>query len=102
MSGCLFILCYHYMKVEQKLWHATHGWTQVSHRDLKNSAGLVLAFGNRAVLNDPERYYELKKHYPNAHILTCSTSGEILDSKVLDDTIVATAICFDKTTIRVC
>jgi hypothetical protein len=89
------------MKVEQKLWHATHGWKHVIQQDLMDSAGLVLAFGSRAVLSDRERYFELKKQYPNAHILTCSTSGEILDSKVLDDTIVATAICFEKTTIGV-
>lgn len=89
------------MKVEQKLWHAAHGWKLISNQHLKDSAALVLAFGNREVLGDPARYHELKKHYPNASIVTCSTSGEILDSRVLDDTVVATAIVFEKTTIRV-
>lgn len=89
------------MKVEQRLWHSSHGWKQVSNHNLQKSAGLVLAFGSRAVLSDHERYYELKKYYPNAHILTCSTSGEILGPKVMDDTIVATAILLEKTTIRV-
>jgi hypothetical protein len=89
------------MKVEQKLWHVSHGWKDVSHADLRNSAQLVIAFGSRQVLSDPKRYYELKEHYPHAHILTCTTSGEILGSKILDDTVVCTAILFEKTHVKV-
>jgi hypothetical protein len=89
------------MKVEQKLWRPANGWKRVSNNDLQLSATVVFAFGSTKALSDQNRYHELQQLYPNAHILTCTTAGEILGSKVLDDTIVATAIRFDRTTVRV-
>src|SRR5687768_17724589 len=81
------------MKIEQRQWHSTNGWKEVGQGDLQQySANLVLAFGSTEALSDPNRYHELKSFYPNANIVTCSTAGEILGSKVMDNTIVATAI----------
>src|SRR5688572_17540058 len=89
------------MKIEQRQWQSTHGWKEVSQQGLQYSANLVLAFGSTEALSDPQRYHELKSFYPNANILTCSTAGEILGPKVVDNTIVATAIYFERTTVRV-
>jgi hypothetical protein len=39
--------------------------------------------------------------YPDAHLVGCSTSGEICGVQILDDSIVATALEFEDTTVRV-
>ncbi|MBI3483206.1 MAG: hypothetical protein HY015_09585, partial [Bacteroidetes bacterium] len=89
------------MKIEQKLWSLKKGWTSVHQHSLKDKAQLVLAFGSREALSHSDRFFELKSFYPHAHILCSSTSGEILGGKVLDETIVATALYFEKTVLKV-
>src|SRR4029077_12689969 len=42
----------------------------------------------------------LRTMYPDAHLLGCTTAGEICGTTVSDDSVVATAIRFDHTTIR--
>ena len=39
--------------------------------------------------------------FPAAHILGCSTGGQISNDDVTDDEIAAAAICFDATRLRV-
>ena len=39
----------------------------------------------------------IRARFPAAHVLGCSTAGEIAGTQVLDDTFVATAVHFDKT-----
>ncbi|MCZ2356268.1 MAG: FIST C-terminal domain-containing protein [Bacteroidia bacterium] len=68
---------------------------------VKTNANLVFAFGGRDLLEDPKRVAEIKKFYPKAQVILGSTSGEILNTSVLDDTIIATAIQFEKTPISV-
>ena len=59
-------------------------------------AQLVLLFGGTRLLRERLGLHELRNAYPAAHLLGCSTSGEILDTQVGDDTLVATAIHFDR------
>lgn len=60
---------------------------------------LVIAFGGRALLEENTYYDYLKKEFPNANIVTCSTAGEIYADGVLSDSIHATALEFEKGTI---
>jgi hypothetical protein len=86
------------MEVEQSIWTRAEGWKpKCPDRRLRESA-LVLAFGAGELL--AERYAELRETYPRSRILGCSTAGEIFDSKVSDDTVVATAVAFSSTTLR--
>jgi len=64
-------------------------------------AQLVLAFGERTVLESYNVYEELRKRFPTAEIVINSTSGEIFQDRVYDEAIVVTAIEFEKTSIRV-
>ncbi len=51
--------------------------------------------------SNPEKFVKsLKKKYPEATIIGCSTAGEIMGDQVLDDTIVLTAVQFEKTKIK--
>lgn len=86
------------MQVERMLWTEKVGWD--SHPAM-NDAHLVLYFGGRDPLKEKDYYLELKNFYPNAHILGCSTGGEIYGAEVLDDSVVVAAIRFEKTKLHV-
>ena len=45
-------------------------------------------------------FKEIRQSYPNAYILSGSTAGEILKTRVYDDSLVATAIWFENTVIN--
>ncbi|MCH8330070.1 MAG: hypothetical protein IH946_01610, partial [Bacteroidetes bacterium] len=87
------------MKVEQKKWQQDSGWDTNGEETLTD-ANLVLVFGGTETLSDPTRFDEVKAFYPKATILTCSTAGEIMDVEVTDETIVSTAIRFEKTPLK--
>jgi len=88
------------MKTEQIIWRPSSGWDYIANNNLSESANLVLAFGSREILESPERFFEIKEKYPNADIMINSTSGEIHDINVYDDTIVLTAIHFEHTELK--
>ncbi|WP_339651467.1 FIST N-terminal domain-containing protein [uncultured Maribacter sp.] len=60
---------------------------------------LVLVFGNRYMLESEHLYAEVKDLFPNSHIVFGTTSGEIIDDRVLDGTVVLTAIEFEKSSV---
>jgi hypothetical protein len=64
------------------------------------AAQLVLLFGSRGVLKEQHHLDEIKQAYPRAHLLGCSTAGEIYATQVCDDSLVATAIQFEATPIE--
>lgn len=81
-------------------WTRQRGLKKISENALAADADLVLVFGARKLLANPDRYAELRQEYPNAQIVMGSTSGEILGDMVYDDTLSITAIDFEKTSIR--
>jgi hypothetical protein len=88
------------MQVEQRVWSDGPGWSEPKGGPLRGLASLVLVFGARGALGRSEPLAVLRGLYPQARILGCSTAGEICDTRVLDDSIVATAVRFDWTEIR--
>lgn len=89
------------MTIEQKKWTVKEGWQWQGSKQLTQPPQLVLAFGSRRVLTEAQRFQELRNMYPKANIVCASTAGEILDCRVLEDSLVVTAIHFEKTMIRV-
>lgn len=61
---------------------------------------LVLAFGERIFLESLKPYQKLHSLYPNAQIIICSTAGQISNTTLVKQNIVATAIQFEKSTIK--
>lgn len=88
------------MKTEQRNWSANKGWEEASSNGLNGSANLVTVFGSRTALSDPARFNEIKNFYPNAQILCGTTSGEIFNDAVYDDSIVVSAVEFEKTNLK--
>ncbi len=88
------------MKIEQKKWTKESGWVELSNNNLKDTANLILVFGDSTLLADPNHFTEIKAMYPAGHILLGSTAGEILDTHVYDNSITITAVQFEQTQIK--
>ena len=85
------------MQIEQRQWTSGQGWNRPA--SLEGPVHLVVIFGGTSVLKEGSCIAELRKAYPRASVLGCSTAGEICDTRVSDDTLVATAVRFDGTRV---
>src|SRR5712672_1615747 len=86
------------MHAHQLSWTEAAGWRGGKAED--GSANLVLFFGARQALACGSRYREMRAMFPQAHILGCSTGGQILNDDVSDDEIAVAALQFDATRLR--
>ena len=88
------------MKVEQRYWTSGRGWTPDAPGAIPGTAHLVFVFGATSILRNHDHIQRLQRAYPVAHIFGCSTAGEICGTRVLDDSLVVTAIHFESTMIE--
>lgn len=88
------------MHIQQSLWTVMAGWQRLDGEE-PMPADVVLYFAAPETLTDEAEYAALQALYPGAHVLGCTTGGEILDARVFDGAIAATAIRFDRSTVRV-
>jgi hypothetical protein len=88
------------MKIDQSTWTMAQGWTPAIPGELGASAQLVLIFGAPAPLQDSCHLETIRRAYPNAYLLGCSTAGEICGTRVLDDSLVVTAVHFEATRLQ--
>ena len=86
------------LKIEQASWSPAAGWSR-SPGELAQ-ADLVLVFAGGAALRHDAPFADLQAAYPEAILFGCSTAGEIVDTFVQDDSMVATALEFESTTVR--
>ena len=68
---------------------------------LKDSVDIVFVFGHIDILKKYNHTQLLKNMYPDAHIIGCSTAGNILDATVDEYEVVASAVSFEKGYIKV-
>lgn len=88
------------MNVEQRKWTEALGWSAASRGSIAKSSQLVLVFGAAATLQKPDLVAAIRKDYPAAYFLGCSTAGEICGTQVFDDSLVVTAVHFEHTLLR--
>ncbi len=88
------------MKAEQINWTKSTGWTSGKRKIPEDTVHLILVFGSPGLLNEREPLDEIREKHPQAHILGCSTAGEIRDTEVSDDSLVATMVHFEHTRLR--
>lgn len=86
------------MKVEQITWSAKDSWHTPP---ALGGAQLVLVFSDRETLTNPLFPGSVKRRWPQADIIGCSTAGQIYGTDVFDEGAVATAIEFAHTRIKV-
>ena len=88
------------MQAEQLVFRAGE-WETTKHQvPSQTSASLVLVFGGRDALSHGAYLSALREHYPHADIVSCSTGGQVIGTRVLDDEIVASALSFTSTRVR--
>lgn len=89
------------MKIQQKKFSRAKGWETLRNDQFDPAAcNFILAFGSREIISEPAIFDYIKQNYPNATVLLNSTSGEILDTQVMDDTVSITAILLEKSSIK--
>ncbi|MRH99827.1 histidine kinase [Kriegella sp. EG-1] len=88
------------MIIEQGIKEKNKDWQFLEARK-EFKEPLVFVFGNRYALESENIYEEIKTIYPNGHIVFGTTSGEILDSNVYDESVVLTAVEFEKNSFKV-
>ncbi|NOY65885.1 MAG: hypothetical protein GXP13_00565 [Gammaproteobacteria bacterium] len=86
------------MKTEQNRWTTDGGWQKESGESLVG-AQMVLVFAGSSTINNSDVFSRISSLYPHAHIIGCTTAGEIQDTEVRDDTVSLTAIQFEHTKI---
>jgi hypothetical protein len=65
------------------------------------SANLVLCFSSKRNLElNSDIYTSLREKFPKSEIVICSTAGEIYQREVFDDSLIVTAIQFEKTQVH--
>jgi hypothetical protein len=89
------------MKIEQRKFSTLNGWQTLRNDHFKASeSDLIIVFGSKSLLKEKSLYNNIRKDYPVAQLILNTTSGEIVDVQVNDETISLTAIKFDKTKLK--
>jgi hypothetical protein len=87
------------MRISQHVWTDELGWSPDLPVDADPAVQLVLAFGSRRQIQRSDLADAMHKAFPVAVVAGCSTAGEIAGTRVHDETLVATAIRFERSTV---
>jgi len=87
------------MKINQARREKDGNWEFLQSGKLNKP--LVLVFGDRFILESESIYDEVRELYPDGELVFGSTSGEIMQTHVYEETVTITAIEFEKTTFEV-
>jgi hypothetical protein len=63
-------------------------------------ADLLLVFGSHSTISNGVLWRRIQDFYPEAVVAGCSTGGQIINDKLLDDDAVILALSFDATQVR--
>jgi hypothetical protein len=104
------------VRIDELSWTEKKGWSQTNSSGVRNGhahngqlrngngsahkTDLALYFGTRETLANSARYDELRIMFPDAHVVGCSTGGQIHNDVISDNEISVATLSFDATTIR--
>lgn len=84
------------MQAQQFVFHQNR-WLSPLPEKPQPETQLPLCFGRPDHLFDTTAAEQLRTCFPGAHLVGCSTAGEIAETSVLDDSLVVTALTFSRT-----
>lgn len=87
------------MKTSQYIYLTDSGWLKQSGEDVNPT--ILLAFGSGKDCSGDILVTWWQNNFPNAQLIGCSSAGEIIDTNVHSNTIVVTAIEFEKTSTHI-
>lgn len=87
---------------QETLTYTQNNWTKQTQFDgSSDEVDIVFIFGDREVFKQEAHFHEIKELYPNAHIVGCTSSGNVLGDTVSQEVMVATAVTFEKGKVAV-
>jgi hypothetical protein len=87
------------VQTEQLTWRAGKWW-QLS-AGARRDAHLVLYFGSNDALETEGWYRDLRTMYPDAHLVGCTSGGQIQQAEISETGIAAVAVRFAATRLRI-
>jgi hypothetical protein len=88
------------MNIEQYRWSEGQGWEPEPPSSPGLGCQLVFLFGSTRALHERRIFDSVRQTYPHAHLIGCSTAGEIYGTQVSDDSLVITAVHFEHTRLQ--
>ena len=88
------------MKLQQEHLSSKMALNKLSSKPALPEANWVLVFGSVKRFKDRNLSKVLQKRYPNANIVGCTTSGEITEQGVYDDSLHITAMLWERSTLK--
>lgn len=88
------------MRLETIQYKKGTGWSVKDFSAISSENTLILNFFSPEYINNPEPFAQLRKAYPQALIAGCSTSGEIHNNSVFDESISTAILHFEKSQLR--
>ena len=73
------------------------GWSTPIPVEMNSERTLALVFGSSRYFDEPEGIAQLRAGLSSAHLIGCSTSGEIVGDEVFDDSLTVAIARFDHT-----
>ena len=89
------------MVVETYLYTGDKGWNIEPGDSLDLQRSLVVVFADPLYADNIEPMMELFERFKEATVIGCSTAGEIFDDQLYSETICATFVKLEKSTIRI-
>ncbi|MCC6408144.1 MAG: FIST C-terminal domain-containing protein [Planctomycetes bacterium] len=89
------------MRVAQHRWTSEGDWKVRSNGSVPKEPQLVLVFGAQQLLSDATVFRRLRERFPIGTLVCCSTAGEISQEEVTDDSLVATELELERSSLRV-
>jgi hypothetical protein len=87
--------------MKTRLHHFINGnWKDAESLIDASKCQLVFVFGSSEQILLPQNLDHIRNEYPNADIVSASTAGEIINDGVFDNSIVATAIQLEQSTLK--
>lgn len=87
------------MQTAQLRWTPESGWKDAA--TPLPAAQLVLVFGDADYFHSPDCYAALKARFPVAHIVGCSSAGNVQDTRLSEGDVVATAVYLEHGQVRI-
>ena len=88
------------MRVEQRSWTPESGWSPAFQDGaVHEGVQLVLVFGSLDQVLGSGCLEVVRSQYPKAHVVGCTTAGQIHGTQVSDNLVALTAIGFDHTRV---
>jgi hypothetical protein len=88
------------MRIAQEHWTEEAGWNCISPDGIGDRAQIAFVFGDTNGLKRAAPLQDLHRLFPRARIVGCSTAGEIMAGRVFDNSLTATAVCFEGTPLQ--